>query len=132
MKKTKLRKVSKQSTSQWQNKCDALLTPIVIKRDPRCLLCSNPTQVAHHHVHKSKSSALRYYLDNLINLCHKCHQALHHNESYYASRIVSLKGLDWFHDLEVKKNQLIKVDVIYYQNTYERLSKIPSVSNGLQ
>ena len=108
-----------------QAMCDRTLTPIIKAMYPRCLLCNNPTQVAHHHVHKSKSNALRYYIPNLINLCNSCHCALHQNESYHASRIIKIKGLKWFDDIERIKNQVtVKTDWIYYQQQYERLNKI--------
>lgn len=107
-----------------RNKCDALLTPIVKKNNPNCLLCPNPTQVAHHHVHKSKSSRLRYELSNLINLCNSCHLALHHNESYWASKIVIIKGELWFTSLEVLKNEMVKVDVHWYIENYQRLKSL--------
>lgn len=79
--------------------------------------------MAHHHVHKSKSLALRYDLDNLIPLCAKCHLALHHNESYYASIIVLKKGVEWFNRLCEKKNQIVKATVTWYNEQYERLLK---------
>lgn len=85
------------------------------------MLCSDPTQVAHHFVHKSKSTRLRYELSNLINLCHKCHQRLHHNESYEAGRIVTLKGMAWFKKLERLKNETVKADWVYYQANLGRL-----------
>jgi 5-methylcytosine-specific restriction endonuclease McrA len=107
--------------SKLQSKCDKLLTPIVKKLNPKCLLCGSPTEVAHHHIHKSKSSILRYDLDNLINLCHRCHQALHHNESYYASRIIQIKGLEWFEKLEKKKNQINRVNKGWYLENLKRL-----------
>lgn len=109
------------SIKTLRNKCDALLTPLIKKLHPRCLLCNNETQVAHHHVHKSQSNALRYYLPNLINLCNHCHLALHMNESYYASKIIQIKGLEWFNDLERKKNELVKANVWWYQENLERL-----------
>lgn len=119
-----MRRKSKSETSKLQRKCDALLTPIVKKQKPSCLLCNRDTEVAHHHVHKSKSLILRYDLDNLINLCQSCHLALHHNESYYASKVVAIKGLEWFEELERKKNQIIKADKYWYNEQLERLTNI--------
>lgn len=112
-----------------RNKADALLTPIVQKMHPRCLLCpyagrNNATQVAHHHVHKSKSTRLRYELDNLIPLCNQCHLMLHNNESYWASKIVSLRGIAWFTRIERMKNEIVKADRLFYQSAYERLALI--------
>lgn len=110
--------------STLRNKTDALLTPLIKKLHPCCLLCGNFTQVAHHHVHKSKSTALRYDLANLIPLCHRCHIALHHNESYWASKIIQIKGISWFEKLEKKKNITVKADASFYKNHYRRLDDL--------
>lgn len=109
-----------------RNKCDKLLTPIIKEMHPYCLLqgsetCARVTQVAHHHVHKSRSTRLRYEIDNLIPLCHSCHMMLHQNESYWASKIVQIRGLEWFEELERLKNEEVKVDVHFYIENYERL-----------
>lgn len=117
-----MKKLPKLSTTR--TKCDNLLTPIVMKLHPTCLLCGNNTEVAHHHVHKSKSNRLRYELSNLINLCARCHFKLHQNESYWASMIVKLKGMHWFLELEKMEREFVKCDVHYYIKQYERLTKI--------
>ncbi len=109
-----------------QAQCDALLTPIVKIIHPVCILnghakgCTYDTQVAHHHVHKSKSLILRYNFDNLINLCHHCHLMLHMNESFWASKIVQIKGLDWFEALEKEKNKIYKPN---YNEIYDKLKE---------
>ena len=105
-----------------QKHCDDLLSPIIKLLHPRCLLCSNPTQVAHHHVHKSKSLILRHDMENLINLCNKCHFVLHLNESYHASRIVKIKGMEWFDSLERKKNTIMRYPS--YDDIYLRLKTL--------
>jgi hypothetical protein len=107
-----------------RNKCDALLTPIIKKLYPYCLLTGAPTEVAHHHVKKSESSALRYYLPNLIPLTHKAHQALHSHETLYSSKIVAIKGLEWWADIEREKRKEVKVDVHWYIENYKRLNDI--------
>lgn len=117
-----MKKLPKLSTVR--NKCDALLTPIVIKFNPKCLLCGKNTEVAHHHIHKSKSTRLRYELANLVNLCQHCHLRLHCNESYWASKIVDYKGIEWFRDIDKKKDELVKADVHFYIANLERLTDI--------
>jgi 5-methylcytosine-specific restriction endonuclease McrA len=107
--------------STMRNKCDNLLTPIIKLTHPHCLLCGAPTEVAHHHVHKSSSNRLRYEIINLINLCNSCHCALHNNESYYASKVVMQKGLAWFEEIERLKRQTVKPDVHWYIGNYESL-----------
>ena len=118
-----MKKLPKLSTVR--NKCDALLTPIVKGMNPYCLLCKvNKTEVAHHHKHKSSSTRLRYELTNLINLCNSCHFALHQNESYYASKIVEINGIEWFKKLDRLGTEIVKADVHWYMAQYERLKKI--------
>jgi hypothetical protein len=115
-----------------QKQCDALLTPLVKLKHPVCLLrghtpnCTYNTEVAHHHVHKSKSLILRYNLDNLIPLCNHCHLMLHCNESFWASKIVQIKGVEWFNKLELEKNQIMKPN---YDAIYERLQEQTRVAN---
>lgn len=107
-----------------QKKCDALLTPIIKLLYPFSIFSGQPTEVAHHHVHKSKSNALRYYLPNLIPLTHAEHLALHCNESYHASRIVAIRGIEWFKDIERVKQTTVHTDRFYYMAHLERLQKI--------
>lgn len=82
------------------------------------------TQVAHHHIHKSKSSVLRYNIDNLIPLCSSCHLKLHYNESYWASKVVEVRGLEWFHKLDKAKDEIVKTNLQFYKDNYERLKII--------
>ena len=107
-----------------RNKCDKLLSPIIIKLYPRCLLCGGQTQVFHHHKHKSSSTRLRYEIENGIPLCNSCHYKLHQNESYWASKIVDIKGLDWFRKLDKLGTEIVKADVHFYLAQYERLKKM--------
>src|SRR3990167_1234954 len=97
-----------------RTKADNLLTPIIKIEFPRCLLCNQPTQVAHHFIFKSKSTALRYVFDNLIPLCHKCHFRLHKDETQWSGKIIEIKGLQWFTNLQTAKNDLVKADVHYF------------------
>ena len=125
----------KATVATWRKKADDLCTPLIKALHPHCLLqapnCALGTQVAHHHVHKSKSTRLRYEISNLIPLCHHCHQVLHHNESYWASVIVQRKGLDWFAKLQQMKNETVKADILYYKRAYERLQgNFPATFDG--
>lgn len=117
VKRTKLPKLT-----TMRNKADALLTPIVKKLHPRCLLCPAATQVAHHHFKKSTSSACRYHIPNLIPLCNPCHARLHHDEILWTGRVVQIMGLEWLAGLEEQKKKYTKVDVHWYIENYERLS----------
>lgn len=111
-----------------RNKCDKLLTPIIIGRHPVCFLqgsenCNYHSQVAHHHIKKSRSTPLRYELDNLIPLCHACHLMLHNNESKWVAILIEKRGLEWALNLNrIDREANIKVDVHFYLENLERLS----------
>lgn len=107
-----------------RNKADKLLTPIIKLQIPECELCGGETEVAHHHVHKSKSSRLRYELENLIALCHSCHLKLHQNESYWASVLVHKRGLEWFERIDKIGREIVKTNLSFYKENYERLKEI--------
>jgi len=112
-----------------RNKCDKLLTPIIKVMHPYCFLgaaenCQSVTQVAHHHVLKSQCTNLRYDINNLIPLCTPCHMMLHSHETYWSSVIVEQKGMEWWLPLKAKKPIMVKADVHFYIENYERLSKI--------
>ncbi len=98
-----------------------MLSPLVIKLKPNCLLCGKHINVANNHVHKSKSNRLRYYIENLINLCSGCHFKLHQNESKWASEIVRIKGMEWYENLRKVEQEYIKVDRNYYLSAIENL-----------
>lgn len=106
-----------------QKKCDALLTPIAKKLNPKCLLCGQPTQVGHHFIKKSVSSFLRYYLPNIINLCNACHFRLHFNdEGLWNGKIALKNGQEWLNDLEKNKKNPVRTNTEYYKITFETLS----------
>lgn len=107
-----------------RNKCDKLLTPIIKEMYPYCVLTGEPTEVAHHHIKKSKSTALRYYIPNLVPLTHKAHMSLHNDETYWSSKLVEIYGIEWFQDLEKKKNEIVKADVHFYIENYKRLCEV--------
>jgi len=123
-----MKKLPKVSTVR--NKADALLTPLIKGMNPHCLLCGRATEVAHHFVHKSKSTRLRYELKNLINLCNSCHFALHQNEGFYSAKIIQINGLEWFNALERIKNEVIKADVHYFIAQYERLKSLSPINKN--
>jgi hypothetical protein len=131
MRRTKLNKVSKTSTAQLQKKCDALLTPIIKKFNPRCEACGASTQVAHHWIEKSRSSNLRYRIDNLIPLCNPCHTKIHNRFGNsvvggldVAQTIIDKRGDDWYEQMKIDGRVQVKTDSIWYQGHLERLTNL--------
>jgi len=122
--KSKVVRTKLPTVKTMRNKCDKLLTPIIKVMHPYCLFTGEETQVAHHAIKKSTSSALRYYLPNLIPLTHQAHLRLHSDEILWTGRLIKQKGMEWWDDLEERKNVYTKCDVHFYIENYERLSKI--------
>ena len=104
-----------------QKDCDNLLTPILKKIAPQCLLCGKPTQVAHHHFKKERSLTLRYNFKNLIPLCNGCHFSMKWEEGIMSCRIMLIKGRSWFIKLNEANKIKIKPD---YEEIYQTLIKI--------
>lgn len=124
-KRSKVAKRAKLPTVKtMRNKCDALLTPIIKKMYPHCIFTGQETQVAHHAIKKSTSSALRYYLPNLIPLTHQAHLRLHSDEILWTGRLIEKKGLEWWQDLMEKKEVFTKCDVHHYIAEYARLKEL--------
>lgn len=119
-KRVKLPKIS-----TVRNRCDALLTPIIQKLHPLCLLCGAPTEVGHHFFFKSQSRRLQHELENIIPLCTKCHGTLHRfKTNIYTGDIIQKKGTEWYGKLSKMRQEYLKADVHHYLKTFERLQDI--------
>ncbi len=125
MKKIKVIKEKKIKYSQKQ--CDDLLSPLVKQISPKCLLCNNKTQVAHHHFKKERCLPLRYNVKNLIPLCNPCHFRMKWEEGIMSCKIMKIKGVDWFINLEeqlaVLKESKYKPDYTLIYRTLKTLIK---------
>jgi len=121
----------KTNKQKIQKKCDLLLTPIIKKLHPFCEACGSPTQVAHHFIEKSRSNRLRYDLKNLVGLCNICHCKIHNRFGNSISNCLDIsdilrhnKGSVWYEELKIVGREIVKADLSWYQENYERLSKI--------
>lgn len=110
--------------SHTQKQCDKLLQELVRAKNTKCLLCHNPCEVGHHFIRKSLSSYLRYDLRNIIPLCNSCHCKHHLQEDpSFEIKIVDIMGRDWYNGLEVDRRKYNKVNVDFYNRTYDNLLK---------
>ena len=117
-----------------QRLADTLITPTIKKLHPKCGACGNPTQVGHHWIEKSRSSRLRYDIDlNIIPLCNSCHSKIH---NLFGNSIVGgldvadiirkKRGEDWYNKVREIGREIIKTDLAFYEQNYERLKQITS------
>jgi len=102
--------------SYYRNKADKALQQSLVKLNPRCLICGKPTSCMHHFHPKSSCSALRYEEDNCIPVCVGCHLGFHSNRSAeFVGKTIEKKGIDWFNDLQRKRNRIVKETKAYYE-----------------
>jgi len=112
-----------------QKMCDSLITPIVKKERPYCEACGHATEVGHHFIEKSRSSFLRYNIDdNIIALCNSCHAKIHNRfgnsvmGSYdVATIIINNRGKKWLNKLKKDGQTYNKVNAEFYKRNYELL-----------
>jgi hypothetical protein len=134
MKRTQLKKRGKSPESKLQKKCDQLMQEYYTKKYPKCDICNAPTYCMHHFIEKSRSNRLRYEPENLIPLCFKCHYGVHNAcagrilnnvlRSYnFMDAIINKRGgKEWKDKMERIGREMIKTNLAYYEQVYEKLS----------
>lgn len=116
--------MAKNPTTKIQEECDSLLQEVGKLKYPKSLLSGSPTNVLHHYIPKSVSSALRYDWDNLIPLTNGEHWQIHNKSGNpdVANRILLKKGgQDWYDDLKLRGRAYHKVNMEMYRKVKERL-----------
>jgi len=123
--KDKPRKEKSLSLGQWRKKCDRLMQEVGHRIAPNSLVSGLPANVMHHFVPKSVSANLRYDWANLIPLTTAEHCRLHQSPDPTIEQMIrSKKGDAWWNDLQARKGIIIKVNVGYYKEVYQRLSAV--------
>jgi len=120
--------------STLRNKADSFLTPIIKKLHPKCECgCGADTQVAHHWIEKSRSSFLRYVLDNLVGLSNSCHLKIHNKFGNsivggidIAEKIIEKRSRAWHEKIKSQAKNYVKVNRAWYEENIARLSDILS------
>jgi hypothetical protein len=112
------------SLGQWRKKCDRLMQERGRLKCPKSLLSGLPTNVMHHFVPKSVSANLRYNWDNLIPLTNAEHCRLHQSpDPDIEMQIIDKKGIEWYHNLRLEGQKIIRVNVVYYKEVFNNLSQ---------
>jgi hypothetical protein len=118
-------KVKGLSLGKWRSKCDKEMQIKGKMLFPKSLISGQPTEVMHHFIPKSVSATLRYNWDNLIPLTTAEHCRLHQSPDPTIEQMIrSKKGDAWWNDLQARKGVIIKVNVGYYKEVYQRLSAV--------
>jgi len=121
MKRTKLKKLS--SLGKLQKMCDREMQIKGKILYPKSVVSGKPTEVMHHYIPKSVSSALRYFWLNLIPLTNAEHCRLHQSPdpSIEVAIYQRMGGDKWFNKLLLEKKKVLKINRAYYEAKLEEL-----------
>lgn len=113
----------KSPLQKLRNECDHLFQEIGRLKFPKSLISSSATQVIHHYIPKSVSSALRYDWDNAIPLTTQEHARIHLSEDPTIENVILFEkgGEKWFNQLSAKGRQYHKVNKAMYERELLRL-----------
>lgn len=96
----------KKPLSYYQKKADRLLQELGRMLYKNCSVCGGEYSCLHHFIKKSQSTALRYDMENMVNICNRCHCGIHQGKNdVITAHIVLSKGQDWLNRLEEKKRE---------------------------
>jgi 5-methylcytosine-specific restriction endonuclease McrA len=110
-----------------RSKADNLWFQVCLTKNPRCFLCGNEARQIHHYKAKSQFAHLRYYFDNGISLCMKCHFALEFKDKSLATEIAKKKGDAWYKNIcEMARNrpQYFNFNVKFIESEIAKLEKM--------
>ena len=94
----------------------------------RCEVCGQGGVLqGHHFFYKGSYGYLRYFEDNCITLCMKCHFLLHHQDpKKIEQKIISKRGNGWYKKLsdQSKKQHYSFQTLDWYRKNIERLQEM--------
>jgi 5-methylcytosine-specific restriction endonuclease McrA len=101
--------------SYYRNKADKAMQEWGRMNYKKCLVCPKKMSCLHHYYPKSTSSALRYDQENLIPICQGCHMQHHNGNPAIHNKVNEIKGDKWLKDLQRKKEKIVKVNKLFYE-----------------
>ena len=111
---------NQQKKSRLKKQLDKLMQEKLLPKNPRCLVCGNPTSEMHHYIEKSKSLYLRWNPKNLVPLCRQCHCKHHFSgDPRIVQEIVRKKGHQWADELERDRRKVLKDNLKTLEAIYE-------------
>ena len=124
MKRTPLKKVS--SLGKLRKQCDKEMQIKGKMLYPKSIVSGLPTEVMHHFIPKSVSSALRYYWLNLIPLTNAEHCRLHQSPDPSIEMTIyqRMGGDNWWKALQVEQKKEMRINRAYYEGVFKELSTI--------
>ena len=130
MRKTPLKKRSKDPVKKLQKECDVLYQLLGKAKWPKSIISGLQTQVIHHFYPKSVSNALRYDFDNGVPLTNGEHMRHHQaGDASIHGEVIRTRGLAWYEKLTERRwKESVKTNKAYYEEIKEKLTPKFTVS----
>lgn len=94
-----------------ESRLDTLWSKKIRERDKTCAYCRRqPSDHAHHVIHRGKAKHLRWHLDNGLGVCHECHGYIHRQEKVFRKWFEARHPFRWRVLNESRGVQPVKVD----------------------
>jgi len=111
MKKTEIQKLEKKLNKLWELKCAEKWG------NESCEICGGEFSCFHHFIRKSRSTLLRYDVENGIPVCVRCHYKIHFGEPIDEYRIYDQirkqRGKKWAKYIEDREHISIKKNILW-------------------
>lgn len=131
-----MRRIGKSPEAKLKHAADVALQAYIVRKFPRCEVCCGPSECGHHLVEKSRSSRLRYELENIVPVCRRCHTMIHNRifgrvgnnilRSYNILDAVIERrgGKPWLENLERKGRELVRTNLSFYKDALEYFTNL--------
>ena len=94
----------------------------------KCEVCGNSFSCFHHFIRKSRSTLLRYDVENAIPVCVKCHYKIHFGEPIDEYRIYAQiekkRGKKWAKYIKDREHISIKKNIIWLKEQESLLNNL--------
>lgn len=107
----------------------------VMLNDRKEIINNDRKWVAGHYFKENKFASVRFDEDNLSLQCYYCNKYLSGNEAEYQKNLVNKIGAERFEQLQIKKNQIKKFNIIEVnelKEKYRLLAKAEAKRLGIE
>lgn len=122
MKRSPLRKHSKNPIKKLKTKADYALQCYFRKKSLDCSGCGKKADIVHHYILKSVSNYLRYDEKNLIPLCQHCHSLIHFygKGKIIEGKVAVERGKEWLDYIEEGQKKHIVLTKVFLENIIKK------------
>ena len=95
----------------------------------RCEICGAKGRLNSHHLFSRNRYSVRFDLANGICLCPRCHFSAHQSSLEFSRKVLNLRCIRWYKDLEKKAKKLAKEIPAEIEKDLEEITRTLEVDN---